>query len=153
MPCRISKLAWEQSVHKYLQRAFRIAWTTLALLEIIKCDIVLWFTIFPAWCLCAPRNFLESSWQKSGPFHSRWDSRIPADLASRPWNIRVLCMLRGCPLWNAHGIGRPTESGGGAHQKLVQCPNPTGAIGPASPKLARTCTLCVLSVANFTLGN
>ena len=56
--------------------------------------------------------------------------------------------------WIAHEKGRPTGPGREAHQKWVQCPNPTGTIGPASRTLALACTLCVLSAAaNFTLGS
>ena len=64
-----------------------------------------------------------------------------------------VCMYRGCPSWSAHGIGRLTGPGGGAHQKWVQCPNHADTIGPASYTLAHTCTLCVLSVANFDPGS
>ena len=37
--------------------------------------------------------------------------------------------------------------------KSESSPNPADTISPASRKLAHTCTLCVLSVANFTLGS
>ena len=50
-------------------------------------------------------------------------------------------MYRGCPSWSAHGIRHPTGSGGGAHQKWVQCPNPAGTIDPVSRMLAHTCAL------------
>ena len=53
----------------------------------------------------------------------------------------------------AHGIGRPTGPGGGAHQKVGPKFNPVGTIGPTSCTLAHTYTLGVLSVTNFTLGS
>ena len=39
-----------------------------------------------------------------------------------------LCVSRGCPLWSAHGKGPPT--GGGAHRKWVQWPNPAVPLIP-----------------------
>ena len=63
-------------------------------------------------------------------------------------------MYRGCPLWSAHGIGRPTGPGGGAHQKSgSNVPTPAGTIGPASRTLAHPYTPSAHSVANFTQGN
>ena len=82
-----------------------------------------------------------SLWKKEG-----W---ITSSFLIEPPYVR---MYRGCPSWNAHGKGRPTGSGGGDHQKWVQCPNPASTIGPASSTLARACAK-TLSVANFNLGS
>ena len=56
-------------------------------------------------------------------------------------------MYRGCPSWSAHGIGRPTGPGGGAHQKWVQCPNPAGTyhrsrVTHAGSYLHTVCAFC-----------
>ena len=62
---------------------------------------------------------------------------------------RYVCIeaaLRGVPMERGFQLGLEEWS-----IKWVQCPNPTGTIGPTSRTLAHTCTLCALSVANFTL--
>ena len=59
-------------------------------------------------------------------------------------------VYRGCPRWNR---ASNWTCGRGPSKKWVQCPNPAGTIGPASRRLAHTCTLGVLSATNFTLGS
>ena len=51
------------------------------------------------------------------------------------------------------GLGVQLGLGDGSHEKWVLCPNRAGTIRPASHTLAHTCTLCVLSVANSTMGS
>ena len=54
-------------------------------------------------------------------------------------------MFRGCPLQSAHGKGRPTGPGGGAHQKWAQCLN------PAVPSIRRyTCWITLTHICAFS---
>ena len=72
-------------------------------------------------------------------------------------NVCIYVCMNGCIEVSLRGV--PMERGvnwawGRGPSKVGPImPQPAGTIGPASCMLTYTCTLCVLSVANFTLGS
>ena len=117
---------------------------------IVSCVVGIWSWQANAQIRVANRNSASRSFLTRSTY-------VHALILSINWNFYFMdmyvCMYRGCPLWIAHWIGHSTGPGGGAHQKQVQCLNPAGMIGPASHMLVHTCTPCVPSAANFTLGS